>query len=368
VRVLIVGGGIIGCATAEALARASAEVILYERGAPGGEASGAAAGLLTAFGGGPRTQFQDLAIASWRLYPTVAADLRERTGIDVELVRRGTLYPFLDAGEISEMTVPEPLATEFGAQLLDEEQVRRQEPALSPKVRGALFVAGDHWVNSQRLVTAYAQAAALAGVEMRTGRSVARILVADGRARGVVAEGEEVTGDAVLIAAGAWSGELVASFGAALPVGPARGQMVALSHVPPVLMHCVHADDVYLVPRPSGELLVGATVEHVGFRREVTARGVGELIAAAVDIVPALGDRAIARTWYGFRPWAPDGLPILGPWPGVSGLFVATAHFRSGIMLAPITARLMAQWILEGVPSIAVTDFLPDRYVAAGRG
>src|SRR5207253_766037 len=275
VRVLIVGGGIIGCATAEALARASAEVILYERGAPGGEASSAAAGLLTAFGAGPRTQFQDLAIASWRLYPTVAADLRERTGIDVELVRRGTLYPLLDAGEIAEMTVPEPLATEFGAQILDEEQVRRQEPALSPKVRGALFVAGDHWVN---------------------------------------------------------------------------------------------ADDVYLVPRPSGELLVGATVEHVGFRREVTARGVGELLAAAVDIVPALGDRALARTWYGFRPWAPDGLPILGPWPGVSGLFVATAHFRSGIMLAPITARLMAQWILEGVPSIAVTDFLPDRYVAAGRG
>src|SRR5260370_1070716 len=220
VGVLIVGGGTIGCAPAEALARASAEVILYERGAPGGEASGAAAGLLTAFGGGPRTQFQDLAIASWRLYPTVAADLRERTGIDVELVRRGTLYPFLDAGEISEMTVPEPLATEFGAQLLDEEQVRRQEPALSPTVRGALFVAGDHWVNSQRLVTAYAQAAALAGVEMRTGRSVGRILVADGRARGVVAEGEEVTGDAVPIAAAAPPGRLLPSLCPALPLGP----------------------------------------------------------------------------------------------------------------------------------------------------
>lgn len=366
-RVLVVGGGIVGCATAETLARASAEVILFERGTPGGEASGAAAGMLTAFGGGPRTQFQDLAVASWRLYPTVAADLRERTGIDVELVRRGTLYPFLDAGEIAEMTVPEPLATEFGAQILDEEQVRQQEAALSPKVRGALFVAGDHWVNSQRLVTAYAQAAAVAGVQMRTGSTVTRILVSDGRARGVVADDEEVSGDAILLAAGAWSGQLAASFGGALPVGPARGQMVALSHVPPLLMHCVHADDVYLVPRPSGELLVGATVEHVGFRREVTARGIGGLIAAAVDIVPALGDRAITRTWYGFRPWVPDGRPVLGPWPGVSGLFVATAHYRSGIMLAPITARLMAEWILEGVPSIAVTDFLPDRYVGVGR-
>jgi glycine oxidase len=366
--VIVVGGGIVGCATAEALARASADVVLFERGTPGGEASGAAAGLLTAFGAGPRTQFQDLAVASWRLYPTVAADLRERTGIDVELVRRGTLYPFFDAGEIAEMTVPEPLATEFGAQLLDEEQVRRQEPALSPKVRGALFVAGDHWVNSQRLVTAYAQAAALAGVEMRTGSRVTRIRVAEGRARGVLADGEEVGADAVLVAAGAWSGEVVASLPGVLPVAPARGQMVALSHVPPVLAHCINADDVYLVPRPSGELLIGATVEHVGFRREVTARGVGSLVAAALDIVPALGDRAITRTWYGFRPWTPDGLPVLGPWPGVAGLFVATGHYRSGIMLAPITARLMAQWILEGVPSIAVTDFLPDRYVGAGRG
>ena len=362
-KVLVVGGGIIGCATADALARAGARVTLFERGAPGGEASGAAAGMLTALGGGPRTQFQDLAIASRRLYPGVADDLRARTGVDVELVRRGTLYPLHHAGEAVETGLAGPLVEELGVELLDEDETRRREPALSPKIRGALFVAGDCWVNNQRLVVAYAQAAASAGVEVRTGTAVTRLVLAGDRVGGVGADGEEIAGDAVLLAAGAWTGELTGQLGAALPVGPARGQMLALAHVPPVLVHCVHGDDVYLVPRPSGELLVGATVERVGFRREVTARGIAGLLATAIDLVPALGDRAITRTWYGFRPWAPDDLPILGPWPGVAGLFVATAHYRNGIMLGPITAALMSRWILEGAPGMDVGDFLPDRFL-----
>ena len=364
-KVVVVGGGIIGCATADALARSGARVTLFERGAPGGEASSAAAGMLTALGGGPRTLYQDLAVASWRLYPAVATDLRARTGVDVELVQRGTIYPVFTTREAAETRawLDHPMATELGVAILDADEVRAHEPALSPKARGALFVAGDCWVNNQRLVIAYAQAAAAAGVAMRTGTEVTRIVIAGDRVRGVVADGEEVDADVVLLAAGAWTGQLAASFDAALPVGPSRGQMLALAHVPPVLTHCVHADEVYLVPRPSGELLVGATVEHVGFRREVTARGVAGLLAAAIDLVPALGDRAITRTWFGFRPWAPDSLPILGPWPGVRGLFVATAHFRQGIMLAPITAKLMAEWMTEGAPSIAVPDLLPDRFL-----
>jgi glycine oxidase len=130
-----------------------------------------------------------------------------------------------------------------------------------------------------------------------------------------------------------------------------------------VLNHCVHGDDVYLVPRPSGELLVGATVERVGFQRGVTATGIADLLAAAIELCPALGGLPITRTWYGFRPWVPDSLPVLGPWPGVDGLFVATGHFRNGILLAPITARLMTEWITGREPSIDVKDFLPDRFV-----
>jgi glycine oxidase len=143
--------------------------------------------------------------------------------------------------------------------------------------------------------------------------------------------------------------------------------MVALTHVPPVLQHCVHGDDVYLVPRPSGELLIGATVERVGFQRAVTAEGIASLLQAAIELVPELGGLPISRTWYGFRPWAPDSLPILGPWPGIDGLWVATAHFRNGILLAPITAQVMRDWIVGGRPPMPLDELLPDRFLRRGR-
>jgi glycine oxidase len=368
VRVVVAGGGVIGCATADELARAGADVTLFERRAPGAEASGAAAGMLSAFGGGERTLFQDLAVASWRLYPTVAADLKTRTGIDVELITRGALYVLFTDGEVREAEglLASSLARDFDVSVFDARRLHEREPALMMAARGALFIGGDYGINNERLVAAYAAAAAGAGVKVCSGAEVSRVVVEDGRARGVVVAGETMEADAVLLAAGAWSGTLAASFGARLPVGPARGQMLALDHRPPLVSHCIHAGEVYLVPRGGGELLVGATVERVGFRAEVTAGGIGGLLTGAVEAVPALADRAITRTWYGFRPQAVDGLPILGPWPGIAGLWVATGHFRNGIVLAPITARLMTEWMLEGTPSIAVPDFLPDRFLGGG--
>ncbi len=364
-KVLVVGGGIIGCATAYELAKAGCAVTLLERATPGAEASGAAAGLLAPIGESADTLFARLALASWRLYPAVAQELRERTGIDVELVTRGTIYPLHTADDVhdAEQRLRQPFARELGIEAWDAAEIRSREPALAPGVRGAMFVRGDHWVNNQRLVVAYAQAAVAAGVSLVTGCAVSRVLVEDGHARGVIAEGERYDADVVLLAAGAWTAALAASFGARLPVQPRRGQMVALAHVPPVLTHCVHDETVYLVPRPSGELLVGATVERVGFQRAVTAAGIAGLLAAAMVLVPSLAGLPISRTWYGFRPWASDSLPILGPWPRAEGLWVATAHYRNGILLAPITARVMTEWITQGRPSIPVKDFLPDRFV-----
>jgi glycine oxidase len=254
-------------------------------------------------------------------------------------------------------------AREVGFEVWDTGDVRSREPALSPEVRGAMFVRGDHYVNNQRLVVAYVQAAVAAGVVMMTGAAVSRVIVEDGHARGVVVDGERYEADAVLLAAGAWTGALAGSFGARLRVEPRKGQMIALTHVPPLLMHAVHGDDVYLVPRPSGELLVGATVEKVGFQRSVTAFAMASLLTAAITLVPGLAHLPISRTWYGFRPWAPDSLPILGPWPGIDGLFIATAHYRNGILLAPITAHLMTEWMTHGRPSLDVKDFLPNRFI-----
>jgi glycine oxidase len=360
VKVLVVGGGIIGCAAALELARAGCRVTLFERATPGAEASSAAAGLLAPIDESTETTFARLALASWRLYPDVVRDLQERTGIDVEYVTRGTIYPTSAAQKRRDVAAWGDLE-EFGVELLEGDDVQRLEPALSPKVRHAIFVKGDHWLNNQRLVLAYAQAAA-AGVELKTGCNVSRLVVEGGKVRGLVTEGERVEGDAILLAAGAWSGDLMAALGAPLRIEPRRGQMIALAHVPPVLTHCVHGE-VYLAPRPSGELLVGATVERAGFQRAVTAEGISGLLHAAIELVPSLRELPIARMWCGFRPWAPDSLPVLGPWPGIEGLFVATGHFRNGILLAPITARLMTEWITGTEPSLAVKDFLPDRFV-----
>jgi glycine oxidase len=364
-KLIVVGGGIVGCATAYELAKAGCAVTLLERATPGAEASGAAAGMLAPLGEASGTAFRELAVESWKLYPDVARELRERTGIDVEHVTRGTIYPLYTAADVREAEARTRWARdrEFVVEAWDAAELRMREPALSPRVAGAMFVPADHWVNNQRLVVAYAQAAVAAGVALITGASVSRVIVEDGHARGVLAEGERYEADAVLLAAGAWTAALVASFGGRLPVEPRRGQMIALAHVPPVVSHCIHGEEAYLVPRPSGELLIGATVERVGFRRAVTALGVAGLLAAAMDLVPALASLPISRTWYGFRPWAPDNRPILGPWPGIDGLWIATAHFRNGILLAPITAQLMTCWITRGRPSLDVADFLPERFV-----
>jgi glycine oxidase len=361
VKVLVVGGGIIGCAAALELAGAGCRVTLFERATPGAEASSAAAGLLAPIDESTETSFARLALASWRLYPDVVRDLQERTGIDVEYVTRGTIYPTSAAQKRRDVAAWGDLE-EFGVELLEGDDVHRLEPALAPNIRHAIFVKGDHWLNNQRLVLAYAQAAAAAGVELKTGCNVSRLVVEAGKVRGLVTEGERVEGDAILLAAGAWSGELMAALGTSLRIEPRRGQMIALAHVPPVVTHCVHGE-VYMAPRPSGELLIGATVERAGFQRAVTAEGISGLLRGAIELVPSLRDLPIARTWCGFRPWAPDSLPVLGPWPGIEGLFVATGHFRNGILLAPITARLMTEWITGKEPSLAVKDFLPDRFV-----
>jgi glycine oxidase len=364
--VLVIGGGIIGCSAAYELAKRGCRVTVLERGTPGGEASSAAAGLLSPLGDSPDpSPFNRLAIASWRLYPRVVAELREVTGVDVEHMTAGTLYPLASPADVEDARARcgWPLAAEFRVEMVEGAALAALEPALAKDVTAALLVRGDHWVNNQRLVTAYALAAAARGVTVRTGVEVGRILVERGRAVGVVADGERLTADAVLLAAGAWSGGLAADLGGRLPVGPVRGQMLAVSNVPALISHAMHGDDVYLVPRPSGELLIGATIERVGFERAVTPEGLGALIAQAVALVPEIGRRAITRSWYGFRPAAPDGLPVLGPWPDVADLFVATGHYRNGILLAPVTAAVMTTCIVDGKTPDSITPFLPQRFI-----
>jgi glycine oxidase len=363
--ILVVGGGLIGCATAYELAKAGFSVTVVERGSPGCEASGAGAGMLApqAESSAPDPWLQ-LALASKALYPDLAAELRDRTGVDVEYQTGGGLHCFLDDGDAVVGRAAHAWQVEAGlkAELLSQDDVRRLEPDISPEVRGALFFPEDHWVNNPRLVAAFAQAALLEGVEFIQAE-VSGLLRSGDRVRGVSTREATHPAGAVLLAAGAWSGQLASTAGLALPVVPVRGQLLCLEGVPRRLHHLFHLKEHYLVPRASGEILVGSSMEWVGFVKRVTAEQVLAFLQAAIRLVPRLGQLPIKATWAGFRPWAADGKPVIGRWPGTEGLFVATGHGRNGILLTPITARLIRELIVDGKPSLDLTPFLPDRFL-----
>lgn len=363
--IVVVGGGVVGCAIAYELAKCGLGVTLVERGTPGCEASGAGAGMLIPGGAssahGPMF---NLALASKALYPDLALELRERTGLDVEYETGGDLHCFLDEGDEALGRAACAWQREAGlkAELLARTEALALEPELGPEVRGALWAPEDHWVNNPRLVTALAGAAALERVAFVRGE-VTAIVRTGARITGVRVGDEVVRSAAVVLAAGAWSGQLAVSAGVHLPVGPVRGQIVCLEGIPRRHHHLLHVKDHYLVPRVNGEILIGASVEWAGFAKQVTAEYVRAALDDAIRLAPSLGRLPIKATWAGFRPWAPDERPVVGPWPGLEGLVVATGHFRNGILLAPITGRLVRELLVDHAPSMDLTPFLPDRFI-----
>lgn len=337
--VLFVGGGIVGMASALALADEGARVCVLERGAPGGEASGAAAGILSAqieaSGAGDEA---DSFLASRELYPAFVERLRERSGLDVGYRRTGALR--LLGGEDAEGWLGWQRAAGLRFERWSEERLGREEPALAGGE--ALFFPDDAQVEPSRLMRALEIAAARAGVEVRRGAHVRRVVVEDGRARGVVLEdGSRLDAPSIVLAAGSWSTLIE---GVPLPpdaVRPSRGQLVELSLGAPPLGRVVFGRGAYLVPRDDGRVVVGSTHEFVGFQREVSARGVRDLLAAATALCPALEAASFVRAWSNFRPFPAGGRPLVGASDEARGLVIATGHYRNGILLAPLTAELV---------------------------
>jgi len=354
--VVIVGAGVIGCAIAWELVKSGLRVTVVERGQPGCEASGAAAGMLAAeTAEGREGPYAMLARMSRDLYGPLADELREASGVDIERQTTGHLHLLSDETEFNGHIPP-------GAELLSPEDVRRLEPAVSPRIRGAILFRGNHWVNNPRLVAALVQAGSRRGVEFFLGSEVEEILGAGDRVGGVRGRNVTIESGAVVVTAGAWCG-MLHGLTPQLIVEPVKGQMLSVETIPAVIRHCVYREEVYLVPRPSGELLIGATVERVGYDKRVTPEGLRWLLTEALAAVPALAHRPVLRNWAGLRPAAADGLPVIGPWPGLRGCFVATGHFRNGILLAPITAQLLREWVTGKRPALPVEPFLPDRLV-----
>ena len=362
--VAIIGGGIMGSAVALRLAQRGVGVTVVERGIPGAEASSAAAGILgpqmEADGPGP---LLELGLASRALYPALAAELRDATGIDVGYDRSGVLAVALDdAGErelVDRRAWQQRRSLNVG--WLSGDEVRTRGPALGPAIRAALEFPEDAQVVARELARAFSQAAASAGARFLTGRYVRRVLIEKGQAIGVELDGETLPAGSVVVAAGSWSGLVEGGGVPATVVRPARGQLVSIETRPPLFRHVVSVRGGYIVPRRDGTVIAGSTVEMAGFRKQVTVAGLAGILTLARTLVPALGDAPVTGTWSNFRPFTEDHLPVLGATP-VRGLVLATGHFRNGILLAPITAEAIAELVATGRSAVDLAPFSVTRF------
>lgn len=364
-QIVVVGGGVIGCAVARHLAAAGADVVVMERGTPGAEASSAAAGMLSplaeAAGPGP---FLDLLRQARTAFPAFAQMLSAETGIEVGYRDRGTLMLALTAADEAELDERYRWQSAAGLEVerLSAAEALRLEPNLNPEVRWALRFPGDHQVENRHLSRALWAAAARAGAHFRLGAEVIRLSCEGSRVAGVeLFGGETVEAETVVVAGGSWAGRM-AGLPRPLPVFPVHGQLLAVDALPPVFEHVVDSPRCYLVPRADGRLIAGATVERHGFRKMVTPAGLLHLLRGAIEIAPSLAELAVVDSWAGLRPGTPDDLPILGRDPDVQGLFYATGHFRNGILLAPLTGELIGELIRTGTSAPELDAFGIERF------
>jgi glycine oxidase len=359
--VIVIGGGVIGLTSAWELAGRGLKVTLLDRQQPGREASWAGAGILPpAYFGPAEHPLAPLARATHPLWPRLSEELREHTGVD---------NGFRQCGGINFAPDEDPVALDQEIRLwqqagavvepLDLEAVRTLEPSLSPQTLSGYRLPQTWQVRNPRHLRALLIACVQRGVEIRSDECVVEITHTSGRVTGVLTETDRLASDFVLVTAGAWTPQLLRATGSARSIEPIRGQMVLLWTPAPLLSHVVECGPRYLVPRPDGRLLVGSTEERAGFDKRNTPAGIGGLMDFAVRVVPALAQARFEQAWAGLRPHPTDGVPLMGRLPGVDNLYVAAGHFRAGLHLSPITARVMGQLITGEPTDVDLAPFAP---------
>jgi glycine oxidase len=340
--VIISGAGIIGISLALELRRRGARVLVLDRGEPGSEASSAAAGMLADADPETPKQLRLLAAESAACYPAFVKNVEDAASMEVDF-RRGAIALF---------TQPQNLP---GHEPLLASQLRQMEPAVDAGSLSAYLLETENSVNPELLMQAALRAARAAGVEIH-GHTTVHGMTSAGSEVEVVADDDRRLARTAVNCQGAWAGA---------PVRPRKGQMLYLQpHNPKLLNRVVRAPDVYLVPRSSGKILAGATMEDAGFDKSVNPETIAKLQRAAAAIVPELGSAPVVASWAGLRPGTPDDLPILGRLE-TSGVFIAGGHFRNGILLAPITAAIMADVIEGKAPVVDMSAFSPGRFNSA---
>ena len=367
--IAIIGGGVCGLGIGWRLAQAGRPVTVVDRGQAGMGTTWAAAGMLA-----PQVEAEPseeplltLTLASRDLWADFAAEVEEASGLKVDYRSQGTLVVALDRDDVERLRHRYDYQCDQGLDLewITGTEARRREPHLARGVSAAVFSALDHQVDNRLLSAALREAYLRAGGVLLENTVVREILHDGSRVTGLRLEDETLEAETVINAAGPWSRD-IPGLPEALkpPVRPLKGQMLAVQmpRAAPLLDHVVWGPDIYMVPRSDGRLLIGATVEEMGFDASLTAGGMMDLLREAWEVLPGIYDLPLVESWVGFRPASRDDAPILGP-TAMDGLIMATGHHRNGILLAPITARTIADTVLTGETPEAILPFSLDRFI-----
>ncbi len=366
--VLIIGGGVIGCAIANELAKSKAKVVLLDKDQVGTGASYASAGMVAPLSDnleeGP---LLDLGLRSFRMYQPFLQDVEQAAGTSVECLPSGIVRTAMTEEEATELRRSLDMARGVGIELryLDGDEARKLEPLLGPKVLAATWSPTEPQLSPSRLVEALRRAAVSRGTVVREQSPVSGLVRNGSKIDGVRVAGETIRAGIIVLATGSWACQAGDWLGLDLPVYPVRGQIVYVNKLATPLQHTVMYGMTYATPKGDSTTLVGSTLEEgVGFDQRVTVSGMASILTRIQDLAPSIGQTTVHHTRAGLRPWSRDHLPILGPAPGAENVVIAAGHYRSGILLTPITARMIADFIVKGAKAV---DFGPYSAARLGR-
>ena len=362
--VIIVGGGIIGLAIAWELLRSGKDVVVIERDRIGQAASWAAAGMLAADAevGFEEMELYKLQVESLRRWPHFARSLHEETGIDYRT--EGTFMVADDADSAAALRRRYQFQREQGIDVrwMSTAEMLDIEPFLSPRLAGGVYSAADRGVDNRKVVQALRKGITDRRGKIREKTEVKAIRPHETRPTVVTTQGERIEGETIVLAAGAWSRQIDGLEETHRPpVRPVKGQMVELRMEPPFgLRHVVRGPHAYMTPKSDGRLMLGATMEEMGFDTRVTAGGLYSILEGGWEIVPGIYDLPVVATFAGLRPASRDNEPLLGR-SEAPGVVVATGHYRHGIMLTPVSAQEIARLVVSGETSAWIDPFAPGR-------